>query len=66
MRENARKDDPQPSTPAAPPTPQYRTMDFGKVANILNQQAPAVHRAIEAYEKAKELPPGALDFKVSF
>jgi hypothetical protein len=66
MRGNPRKDDRQSSTSAAPPTPQYRSVDIARAANILSQQAAVVREAIEAYERAKELPPGALDFKVSF
>ena len=63
MPDDARKDDRQQDSPTT--APKYQPVDLVRAANSLIQQAPMVHRAIEAYERAKELPSSALDFKIS-
>ena len=65
MPDPARKDDRSQATQASPPTPQFRPRDLDRAAEVLTQQTTLVRQAVEAYEKAKELPPEALNFKVS-
>jgi hypothetical protein len=63
MPDDTRKDDRKQDTPT--PAPKYQPVDLVRAAHSLTEQAPMVHRAIEAYERAKELPSSALDFKIS-
>lgn len=42
----------------------YRDVDLGKLAEALQRQVSGVHRAIEAFEKAKTVSQESLDYEV--
>jgi hypothetical protein len=53
---------PRPSTSG--PATVYRDVDLARVAEALQRQMSGVHRAIEAFEKAKEVSQESLDYEV--